>query len=499
MGKKQGSAIPLKHASSRDTVLSSNQFSSTESSLRDSGSSFAYNYRIDLDLGSDCNSSKLDHDARPTDCSSMSLEELEERLVRLQTQTADTHAMIVRYSKLSDPGSYSAEDAQGSIGRLCCYGVDRPVPENALAEWRFDVCRWVRHDNPKPDVLLRRHNARARPHHSPLFDLPRPVMVRELLSKHANDEHPIGPFMERHKPMAPFMPYVIEDAHLMPKTPQAVPVNDQATQHLPPLAAEEYATQISRLSYLARSLQVIEAADPGFLSHTRVHLLLDLIMDLEQIFTLPHIDFLRRHAETIQAMGGNHAVPDSRDTNCLVGSTESSTPQPNLSSPVTSDAQHIKYMTRAIPRHPRFRRSSTTNSYPTDYRASSDHATSILGSKLQPDAWAASDVRERKHKSDTLTLLRSPSPDSVLQSMLALRQFDNTAQRMPQSQSQQPAAYVADASVFDSKLYPVVSPRSLEISPTLAATARSKGIRPQNLRRRPQAGPELSPANSGEF
>ncbi|KAJ2804995.1 hypothetical protein H4R20_002279 [Coemansia guatemalensis] len=498
MGKKQGSAAPLKHGSSCDTELSSSQSISTKSSFRDSGSSFVNNYRIDLDLGSD-SSSSLNHVPPPADCPSMSLEELEERLQRLQTQAADTHAMIARYSRSSDPGFCPADNAKGDVGLVCCYGVDRPVPENALAEWRFDVCRWVRRDSPKPDVLLRRHNAGTRPRHSPLFDLSRPVMVHELLSKHAHEDHPIGPFMERHKSMEPFMPYVIQDAHRMPNLPQIAPVNDQATQHLPPLAAEEYAAQISRLSYLARSLQAIEAADPGFLSHTRVHLLLDLVMDLEQTFTLPRIDFLRRHAETIQAMGAHHAASETRDTDCIVGCVDNTKSQGSLSPPTSPDARHIKYMTRAIPRHPRFRRSYTANSRATNNRISSDHATSILGSKLQPDAWAASAVHERGYKSGMLSSARSPSPDSVLQSMLGLRQFDSTAQQQSQQQSQQPAAYVADASAFDPKLYPVVGPRSLEVSPTLADFARSKGVGPQNLHRRPQPGPELSPANSGEF
>ncbi|PIA14862.1 hypothetical protein COEREDRAFT_9936 [Coemansia reversa NRRL 1564] len=509
MRKKQANAIPLNDGSSYETELSSSQIATTEPSIRDSDSSFAHNYRMDLDLRFDSSTNtSLGHALPPAGCPTMSLEDLEERLLHLQSQVADTHAMIARYSRSSDPGSSSAEDTQSNDGRVCCYDVSRPVPENALAEWRFDICRGVRRNSPKPVVLLRRHNTGARLLRSPLFDLSRPAMVHELLNKHAHDEPPVGPFMERHKSMAPFMPYVIQDAHLMPKFPQNAPVNDQATQHLPPLAAEEYAVQISRLSYLARSLHAIEAADPDFLSHTRVHLLLDLIMDLEQTFTLPRIDFLRRHAETIQAMGPHRAAPDTWDTDCIVGSTENNRPPLSLSSPTSPNSRHIKYMTLAIPRHPRFRRVSATDTHATNSQISSDHATSILGTKLHPDACATSPMNECRDKFGVLSSPRSPSPDSVLHSMLALRQFDSAAHMHLRQQSQQPVAYVADASAFDSKLYPVVGPRSLDVSPTLQITndglslagfARRRGNGPSSLRCRPQPGPELSPTNSGEF
>ncbi|KAJ2614926.1 hypothetical protein H4S08_001477 [Coemansia sp. RSA 1365] len=509
MRKKKANTISLNDGSSYETRLSSSQIATTEPSIRDSSSSFVHNYMMDLDLRPDSSSSaSLGHGLPPAGCPTMSLEELEERLLYLQTQTADTHAMIARYSRSSDPASCSAEDTQSNGDHVCCYDVGRPVPENALAEWRFDICRGARRDSPKPVVLLRRHNTGIRPLGSPLFDLSRPAMVHELLTNYAQDEPPVGPFMERHKSMAPFMPYVIQDAHLMPKSPQNAPVNDQATQHLPPLAAEEYAAQISRLSYLARSLHAIEAADPEFLSHTRVHLLLDLIMDLEQTFTLPRIDFLRRHAEAIQAMGPHRAAPDARDADCIVGSTENDKSQLSMSPPTSPNSHHIKRMTLAIPRHPRFCQDSASDTHSINSCISSDHAASILGSKLQPDTYATPAMNERRDKCEMLSSPRSPSPDSVLHSMLALRQFDSATHMQLQQQSQRPVAYVADASAFDSKLYPVVGPRSLDVSPTLQIAndglspvgfARRRRNGPSSLRRRPQPGPELSPTNSGEF
>ncbi|KAJ1719210.1 hypothetical protein LPJ61_006353, partial [Coemansia biformis] len=204
----------------------------------------------------------------------------------------------------------------------------------------------------------------------------------------------IGEFMAQHAPLEPFMPYVVGNGHSLPASPGIVPVNDHATQHLPPLASSEYAAHISRMTYLVRSLQAIGAADPGFLSNVRVHLLLDLVMDLEQTFTLPRIDFLRGHAATVRAMGmRSHSAPESRDTSCVVGYADGLWTQQRGPPPVLEKVEHIKDMAYAIPRHPRVKRAATTTTDVTDYTrltapAPSSHHTcnaGILGDRLKPD------------------------------------------------------------------------------------------------------------------
>ncbi|KAJ2496355.1 hypothetical protein GGH96_005885 [Coemansia sp. RSA 1972] len=371
------------------------------------------------------------------------------------------------------------------------------VSEAQLAKWRLDICRWIRSTHTKPQVLRRKNSTDK--HGSPLFKLSRPAGVSELLGSHS-DEQLIAEFMAQHESLEQFEKYVMSEAHSLPKNPKVASISDQTTSYLPPLASEEYALHISRLSYLVRSLQTIEAVDPGFLSQTRVHLLLDLVLDLEHAFTLPRVDFLRQHAETVRAMDSSRDDVNTRDTDCVVGNS-------CLQSVPSADSRHVKYMTRAIPRHARFRRSSTTN---TPSQATRD--TCVLGNKLYPFHMEMSDIASNPSDAHTQTPspkssvssdahTQTPSPKSSIGNSLGISQFDNTGQ-------QHPAAYVAPTSLFDSKLHPVVRPRSMDVSPTLhvananlsqTSSIRGKGLGSRRLQRRPMPGPQLSPATSGGF
>ncbi|KAJ2714537.1 hypothetical protein H4R19_001674 [Coemansia spiralis] len=206
--------------------------------------------------------------------------------------------------------------------------------------------------------------------------------------------------MTEHASLGPFMPYVIDSGHNLPASPDIVPVNDPATQSLPPLAAAEYTMHISRLTYMVRSLQAIKAADPGFLSQTPVHLLLDLVMDLEQKFTLPRVDFLRGHASTIRAMGVHtYGAHESRDASCIVGRADAGWDAQYPPQSAMATVEHIKDMACAVSRA-RHAKSSTSaithdgqssagvlSSHPT-------HDTSVLGDRLMPDGAFWTGLRE---------------------------------------------------------------------------------------------------------
>ncbi|KAJ1852428.1 hypothetical protein GGH12_005463 [Coemansia sp. RSA 1822] len=357
------------------------------------------------------------------------------------------------------------------------------VSEARLAQWRFDICRWIRSSHPKPQVLRRKNSTDKNV--SPLFKLSRPAGVSELLGSHS-DEQLIAEFMAQHASLEHFEKYIMSEAHSLPKHPNVAPISDQTTSHLPPLASEEYALHISRLTYLVRSLQAIEAADPGFLSQTRVHLLLDLVLDLEHAFTLPRVDFLRQHADTIHAMDSSRDSANARDTDCVVGNN-------CLHAVPSTDTHHVKYMTRAIPRHAKFRRSSATN---TPSQATRD--TCVLGNKLYPLYMEMSGIASNPSHAHT----QSPSPKSSVSSSLDISQFGGTSQ-------QHPAAYVAPTlGLFDPKLHPVVRPLSMDVSPTLhvananlsqTSSIQGKGLGSRRLQRRPMPGPQLSPATSGGF
>ncbi|KAJ2198402.1 hypothetical protein IW139_001847 [Coemansia sp. RSA 353] len=442
-------------------------------------------YAVDLDLG--FNHNTLSPETSPN----ASLQELESRLLNLRSQVEMHDLQPFRQRPLSG-STCSSNTLKSNSDAL------QTVSEAQLAQWRFDVCRWIRSTHTKPQVLRRKNSTDK--NGSPLFKLSRPAGVSELLGSHS-DEQLIAEFMAQHESLERFEKYVMSEAHSLPKNPKVASISDQTTSHLPPLASEEYALHISRLSYLVRSLQAIEAVDPGFLSQTRVHLLLDLVLDLEHAFTLPRVDFLRQHAETIRAMDSSRDDVNTRDTDCVVGNN-------CLQGLPSADTRHVKYMTHAIPRHARFRRSSTTN---TPSQATRD--TCVLGNKLYPFYMEMSDIASNSSHAHTQSPspkssvssshahTQSLSPKSSVSNSLDISQFDSTSQ-------QHPAAYVAPTSLFDPKLHPVVRPQSMDVSPTLhvananlsqTSSIQGKGLGSRRLQRRPIPGPQLSPATSGGF
>ncbi|KAJ2351800.1 hypothetical protein GGF43_003927 [Coemansia sp. RSA 2618] len=458
-----------------------------------------HQYTFDLNLGFDRSSSPS-----PETSPNASLRELETHVQQLRTDAAEMHELVpLQHSRpiSSSTGSSSSNtlDEDLSNDDACIhYGRSRPISEARLAEWRFDMCRWIRTApaNAKPKVLHRTHTAAdgRKPPQSPLYKLNRPALVTELLTSHAESAEPIAEFMARHPSLEQFERHVMRDAHTLPKAPRVAPVNDPTTQNLPPLAAEEYATHVSRLTYLVRSLHAIERADPEFLSQTRVHLLLDLVMDLEHAFTLPRVEFLRRHAETVRAMSSpsHYYCPEdeARDTDCVVGCAEDWVQ--GVTSAGSPDAEHVKHMTHAIPRHPGFRR-NTTNTSQSTHNAPSHvtRDTCILGNKLFPEDGFGFEMPDAQPCS---------SPRSSVGNSLDVCQFGTSQQH--------PAAYVAPSASFDPKLHPVVGPQSMEVLPALhvananmsqTSSTQGKGLGSRRLRRRPQPGPELSPATSGGF
>ncbi|KAJ2781644.1 hypothetical protein H4R18_002746 [Coemansia javaensis] len=393
---------------------------------------------------------------------SASLEELESRLRDLCSKPPvplpeEPHG---RQHHRSASGETSSSSATLDDSECVQYGSGPPAAaEAALAEWRFDICRWARQANTKPEVLLRRNGGSGRKAASPLFELSRPAAVDELLGRHPVEPQTIGEFMAQHASLEPFMPYVIESGHALPPTPSIAPVNDQATRHLPPLAREEYSAHVSRITYLVRSLQAIEAADPGFLSQTRVHLLLDLVMDLERHFTLPRVDFLRSHANTVRAIGARTGcAPQSGDaSSCLVGCVG------DWAGGAPPDVAHLKHMAYAVPHHSRFRRSTTnataesrtTATTAADAQSSNTtNGTSILGAKLQPDSAFWAGLRESNFADMPPPPILGAPPAQPSRSAPDVA-LPGTMQRQNASrlrQPSQPAAYVAVAPRYNPSL-----------------------------------------------
>ncbi|KAJ2396293.1 hypothetical protein GGI05_001189 [Coemansia sp. RSA 2603] len=346
--------------------------------------------------------------------SSASVSEMEMRLHQLHNQVARLHEENWRLSGHSNASFAS----QLTLDTHNLGDQQKALPTD---ERGFDLCRWIRGTSPKTEILYRRHLLSANePITSPLFRLRRPAAVSELLQKYAEFERPVAHFMDEHKSLDSFKPYVLNDAHTLPCVPGVTPVNDHATQHLPPLAAEEYMAHVSRLTYLVRTLHAIDIADPVFLSDPRTHLLLDLVMDLEQTFTLPRVDFLRKHALTMQAMNGSSQFSDSRsnlrdrpESDYVIGDAQNwskgaeALPKREDAKQNETEYEHIRHMARAISPHPDFRSStSTANDMPNTFQKDSpscatNDASDILGDKLRPDSefYAANGIEKPKRAS----------------------------------------------------------------------------------------------------
>ncbi|KAJ2705895.1 hypothetical protein FB645_002079 [Coemansia sp. IMI 203386] len=351
--------------------------------------------------------------SNPTPPSNTSLSEMEMRLHRLRSQVACLQDENRRLSRLS-ASSLASQQTLDTTQQM----PDEQQQQNEIAlEYEnnrgFDLCRWIRGTGPKTDVLYRRHLLSSNePITSPLFRLRRPAVVSELLQKYSEFEQPIAEFMAEHKSLDPLKPYVLSSAHEMPCSAGVTVVNDHATQNLPPLAAEEYMTHVSRLTYLVRTLHYIDIADPVFLSDPRTHLLLDLVLDLESSFTLPRVDFLRQHALTIQAMRGDSNnnnyngtdssissrsyrtnIMDRPESDYVIGNALESPADasaPVQPSPISTDLEHIRHMARAISPHPDFRScrseaSARSKNASLSSHVSEDTGGQILGDKLRPD------------------------------------------------------------------------------------------------------------------
>ncbi|KAJ1874636.1 hypothetical protein LPJ55_001369 [Coemansia sp. RSA 990] len=483
------------------TANSQSLSSPSASSIRDmslstakplSSPSSVHEFKIDLSLG-------LDNHSSSSSSSLSSLQEFDTRLRTLHLQMTSNDHSTAHSSRPLSGATCSSNTYEDIDSQNACVEYNLPILQSGLADWQLDVSNLVSKSDTKPPVLYRKHpinNGRPRP--SPLFKLNRPAQVAELLHLHAHDEQPISDFMDSHPSLGSFECYTRSDANLLPKSPKVAPVHDASTEHLPPLAAEEYAAHISRLTYMMRSLQAIENADPGFLSQTRAHLLLDLMLDLEQTFTLPRIDFLRQHAKTMQAMNNHNGTSES-GFNCIIGRPHHwihSAPS------VSPSVRHINHMTHAIPRHPNFRHSSagTSRVAATNNHAPSrvTHDSSILGSKLRPDSGFCSEPLENNGNTSALAgngqLL---SPISSIDSNFDRSQFSD-------SDKQLPTAYIAPATLADPKLHPVVGPRSMDVAPALhvanlsqTGSIQSNPFSSRKLRRQTQLEPVLSPAPSG--
>ncbi|KAJ2682385.1 hypothetical protein IWW39_006023 [Coemansia spiralis] len=434
--------------------------------------------------------------ARTLSNSDESLDELRTRLLQLQGQVVYLQNENRRLSILSN-GGYSSPtlDEESDNDDTPDISFERKLDKlNESDRSRFDLCRWIRGpggtttQEPKLRALHRRHASTpsGRPAKPPLR-LCRPAAVSELLGKHSGYTQSIGEFMSRYTTMTPFKPYTLEGAHDMPAMPGVALINDLATQHLPPLAGEEYAGHVSRISYLIRALHSIELADPEFLANPRVNMFVDLVLDLEQSLTLPRIDFLRRHSETIQAMNihaRQQRLRTKTDTEYVIGDAETLCwgLQPDAlemalvsarTEKTLADPRHIGHMARAIPRHPDFRNSdkrdaktdATTNESSSNRVAPSEL---ILGDRLKPsrafylESPSATDsklvdvtVSEIESSSANVAANRSFSMDAQSPDNSALRQYQVMS---PDS---------AIAAGFDPKLHPVVGPRSMDVAPTL--------------------------------
>ncbi|KAJ1721514.1 hypothetical protein LPJ53_003974 [Coemansia erecta] len=370
---------------------------------------------INLYQGFDQDSRISSRPARVSDTpqtSSASVSEMEMRLHQLHSQVARLQEENWRLSGHSS----SSFASQLTLDTQNLGDQQKGLPADDRG---FDLCRWIRGTSPKTEILYRRHLLSVNePITSPLFRLRRPAVVSELLQKYAEFERPVAQFMDEHKSLDSFKPYVLNDAHTLPCVPGVAPVNDHATQHLPPLAAEEYMAHVSRLTYLVRTLHAIDIADPVFLSDPRTHLLLDMVMDLEQTFTLPRVDFLRKHALTMQAMNASSQFSDSRsnlrdrpESDYVIGDAQNwskgaeALPKGEDKGQNATGYEHIRHMARAISPHPDFRSSTSTandmanTNFPKDSPScATNDASDILGDKLRPDSefYAANGIQKPK-------------------------------------------------------------------------------------------------------
>ncbi|KAJ2413354.1 hypothetical protein GGF41_005967 [Coemansia sp. RSA 2531] len=273
--------------------------------------------------------------------------------------------------------------------------------------------------------------------------------------------------------MTPFKPYTLEGAHDMLNTPGVALINDQATQYLPPLAGEEYATHISRISYLIRALHSIELADPEFLTNPRVNMLVDLVLDLEQSLTLPRIDFLRRHSETVHAMSVHaqqRRLPAKTDTEYVVGDAETLCwgLQPEVSAMAVVSARLER--SPADPRHLDHMARATNVNAATDNHSSSRAATSnlILGDRLKPGSALYPKAQSKAGNDSVDAIGKGFAPQSANAAVSSSRTMDVQsldANALRQYQILTPDS--ATAAGFDPKLHPVVGPRAMDVSPTL--------------------------------
>ncbi|KAJ2000770.1 hypothetical protein H4R26_004459 [Coemansia thaxteri] len=423
--------------------------------------------------------------ARTLTSSDGSQSDLHARLLKLRDQVAYLQSENRRLSILSNGGYSSQQTLDEETDDENCPDSGR-VPDGVESP-RIDLCRWIRGSGgngiakPKQRVLHRRHASTptGKSAKLPPLCLCRPAAVSELLGKHSDYTFSIGEFMSRHSSLTAFKPYTLESSHDMPATPGIALINDLVTHHLPPLAAEEYAAHISRISYLVRALHSIDLADSEFLSNPRVAMLLDLLLDLERNLTLPRVDFLRRHADTIHAMSV-HAkqtrVSRDTDTEYVVGHAQDPCGSFDALATATLPKKspelcHISHMTRAISRHPDFRNTSAqsagVNSLAVDnISLASSYAANdepILGDLLSPrsgynlgnlprDPPASEPVYKDTgdNAKDTKAMLAIPT--------LGAPGYDLSIPMTPES---------AVAAGFDPKLHPVVGPRSMDVLPTL--------------------------------
>ncbi|KAJ1663589.1 hypothetical protein EV178_004853 [Coemansia sp. RSA 1646] len=400
-------------------------------------------------------------------------------------------------------------------------GIDRMLLEansndGQHAAWR-DLCGWIRRPKNsitpaisavssndtgrKPNVIYRRNKSQVSEKPSNLsqqktgdtFKTMRsdatiqpkpscPTEIAKLLHEFSSDCGPISSFMNEHESsMEPLMQYVLEDAHFMPPSPGVVPINDPTAQYLPPLAAEEYAAHISRITYFVRTLQALEAADPGCLSNPYARLLIDLLFGLERAITLPRVDFLRRHAETVHAMSiaRNKSYEQKNDTILAIGNADEW-----VDLDTDMDAQRILNVARSIPRHPDLRSSTANTSQRNRRRAivgslpgQSTCDGSILGNRLQPDSGLCSDM-----------FMESSNDPLIAHTDAATKQTGNAdvlTEPMPRRIIASTPEF--SAAQYHPKLHPVVEPHPMDVSNPqhiVSLVNPKEGRRPNRLYRR---------------
>ncbi|KAI9500427.1 hypothetical protein BX070DRAFT_60203 [Coemansia spiralis] len=464
--------------------------------------------------------------------SSGSLAELELRLLNLQRQMSsqeqpsnDSHNNHTHSSNTKlHPVSF--RDSAMTLDAACADILQDIQSESEQQVLWFNLCSRIRRSknsntfaegsSPKPKTLHRHSKSHVSAKSSNVESAKPdcPTEMSKLLSEFSKNCEPIAAFMERNEQsMVPFMKYTLDDAHTMPSKPGIVPVNDQTARCLPPLAAEEYANHISRISYFVRVLQVLETADSSYLTNPHTRLLIDLLLNLERTITLPRVDFLRRHAETIQAMSAAHAInnPGNIDTVYAVGSADDWANLENSRS-LSRDlsAQHIAHMAQAIPRHPDFRNSTANTSQKgkrmgiiATFPDQSTCENSILGNRLQPEGGfresgliAAGDELSGLHFSKSDSAINnfksvkdknSEESNNINISILDMDvgEFTKTV-ASKQSESRVSLASTPEliSEQFHPKLHPVVGPRSMEVlerSPVANSSATPYATFPKRL------------------